>query len=133
MEAEDWAKASVPYGDYSGTAAADHWIVNDKGFSAIPGLDLERYQVVGVSLGATEHVSDVHLALLDREKYGDKPADELAKEHGGVPVTDMLLHDFTIESFLKIVMNQAEFTLVHRGMAGHKLKLDELADLPLQE
>ena len=88
--------AGTQYGDFTGTVAADgHGGVTLFELAREVGLDLERYDLIGIEFGHRHLRGSDGLTLfaVDKAELGGRTLEAYAAEHGEIPVTDFLVHD----------------------------------------
>lgn len=101
--------ARSSYDDWLGTACAENSMVTSGGdLYELAGLDRDRWLILAIDLGASSHGKPpswtVRVYAADRGALGFEGVEDLdtvAKQHGGVPVVDILLHDVNLDDIIK--------------------------------
>ena len=101
--------ATVQYGDFTGTAAADRADAGSLGLDEVVGIDKDRWWILAVEIYAAERAEltedCVRVFAVDRHREGISSHDELqayGAEHGTVPVTEFQVYDV---SAVEVVRN----------------------------
>ncbi len=70
MDGELWGDARVTFSDWKGTAQLDERkTVPWQGLAGTVGLDADKWQVVGFSIGAGEHGFNLRIAAAPRDVW----------------------------------------------------------------
>ncbi|MCC4909459.1 hypothetical protein [Microbacterium sp. cx-59] len=113
--------ASVQYGDFRGTAAADghggpvlHELANRV------GLDLDRFWVVGLDIYSTRlNRSGLTIFAIDREATGISDYQSMLAfhaQHRELPVTDFLVHDISTAELVELGLKRLHVQLLSRSL-----------------
>ncbi|MBO3663118.1 hypothetical protein [Microbacterium stercoris] len=126
--------ASVQYGDFKGTAAADTHGGGSSELIDLIGLDRDRFWVVGIDFwGADLETGRLEVFAIDRDTTGI--ADHAAlvayeAQHGEVPVTNFLVHGMSIAQILKVGLKRLHVQLLSRSLPeGTQLRVTVRDDL----
>jgi hypothetical protein len=131
-------RASVAYGDLTGTVAADqHGTSGLADLGAAAGIDSDRYFIFGAALGLSVRPAagrppyvTVDLLAVDREATGCMGIDSLRDYldfNGGVLPYLRLPLEVTLDEFLSC-FKRLDLVLHNRGLDGAVSRYDELDD-----
>ena len=129
------------YDDWKGTACAENsMIVGSGDLYELAGLanERDRWTIVGIEMDAYSHGADprwtIRVYAADRHELGVAGFDdweEVADEHGGIPVVDILLHDAAPEDVIKCM--KVFGVQLRSGHLNHPLLHAAYADHPEQD
>lgn len=134
MEPYVWKEASVTYTDFIGTAALDHRMTGESAYSTA-GIDEEKWLVVGFDIGGGEHDHQLKVVAVDLENI---PVDQtnvidyLMKEHGHIPVQELMLHDVDPYKFLKQITHVFELRMRINHHSDKEIVVTGVTDIPKQ-
>lgn len=128
----------APYTDWTGSAAAENSMIDSSGdLYELAGLEHGDWTIIGVEFGTFSHGKpsnwEVHVFAVDRRKHGVESFEdmqELDVREGALPVTDILLHDVTLEDVVRC-MKFVGFRLESPNF--RQMRVVALADHPVQE
>lgn len=135
MEPYVWQDASVTYTDFIGTAALDHRMTGESPYS-VAGIDEEKWLVVGFDMGGGEHDHNLKVIAVDLENIPDERTnviDFLMKEHGHVPVHELVIHDADPYEFLKQITHMFELRMRISHLSDKKIVVTDVVDIPKQD
>jgi hypothetical protein len=121
--------ASVQYGDWVGTAAADEHITMGHGnLDALVNLDSDRWWIVAIDISDED---SFYVYAIDREATGIADHAGLqayAAREGSVPVTSYLVHETSPARLIQL-MTMFHIQLRSRSLEGVPLRVRFLDDL----
>ncbi len=117
--------ATVPYGDWVGTASADTDMVKGRNIYDVTGLDDDTWQIVGLDImDCCEFPADVFV-------YAASKADWQAhrvEQKESLAVTSFLCHDLTMDDIVA-GMKQFRVQLRIRAIGDHPMHIVQNADI----
>lgn len=134
MEPQVWREASLTYPDFVGTAELDHRMTGDSGFK-LAGIDEEKWHVIGFDIGGGELGHQVRVVAIEKESIPEGDGNIIArlmKEHGHLPVHELLLHDVDPYEFLKNISHQFELRMRASYTVDKDIVVTTLGDIPEQ-
>jgi hypothetical protein len=125
--------ASVQYGDWRGTSAADDAdpLVESPSLYKVVGIDQGEWMIVGFSLyRGSGKFSSVTVYAVDRKRWNIGSYEDwqaLADERGAVPTTAFDVRDVDLMEFIDAVFKRFSVRLEARGVAerGHRIEILE--------
>lgn len=125
--------ATVQYGDFTGTAAADRADAGSLGLDKIVGIDKDQWWILAVEIYAAEPADltkdCVRVFAVNRHTEGISSHDELqayGAEHGAIPVTEFQVHDVTA---VEVVRNSFKRLAVQlRSRSLEQLELNVVSE-----
>ena len=127
MDGEVWGEASVTYPDWQGTAQLDERLtVPWAGLARSVGLDRDKWQVVGFSIGGGEHGYNLRVVATPLDVWEKTKADDDAE----IEATEFLVHDVDPLAILQQMTHVFELKMRLRGLDGRQVRIRALSDLP---
>ena len=127
MDGELWGDARVTFSDWKGTAQLDERkTVPWQGLAGTVGLDADKWQVVGFSIGGGEHGFNLRIAAAPRDVWENYDRDG----GGEIEVTEFLVHDVDPLEILSQMTHMFELKMLIRGLSGDQVRVRALSDLP---
>jgi hypothetical protein len=97
-----------------------------QGLAGTVGLDADKWQVVGFSIGGGEHGFNLRIAAAPRDVWENYDRDG----GGEIEVTEFLVHDVDPLEILGQMTHMFELEMVIRGLSGDQVRVRALSDLP---
>lgn len=132
--------ATSSYTDWVGTSVAENSLIKGSGdLYELAGLadERDRWSILAIDVSAFSHGKDpswsIRVYAADRKELGVTSFDDweaVAKQHGGIPVVDILLHDADFDDVIKCMkLIGVQF---RKGHIKHQLLHSAYADFPEQ-
>lgn len=116
-------KATVQYGDFNGTAAADRADAGSVGLDEIVGIDNKQWWILAVEIYAAQpaDLADdcVRVFAVDRQREGINSHADLqayGAEHGTIPVTEFQVHDVSAVEVVRASFKRLAVQLRSRSL-----------------
>ena len=134
MTHEILAHASVTYGDWIGTAAADeHQTIGHLDLYEVAGLDPDRWWILSIDItGVGIDKGYFYVYAVDRQATSITDYESLqlhGRGHGKIPVTSFLVHDIAAETLIRESFTQFHLQLRHRSLGELPLEVEDTQDL----
>lgn len=136
VEREDLRPASVPYGDWAGTAAADGDMVKGTDLYTSAGLSRDDWFILAIDIDASATGPDhVYVYAIDRRRTQARDfnsAKDLEAREGSIPVTSILVHGLSQRDIINC-MKHYSVQLRLRGFESSQMHIVDRADSPPQD
>jgi len=124
--------ASVQYGDFTGTAAADRADAGYPGLHEAAGIDAKQWWILAVEIYATQPADltedCVRVFAVDRYREGITSYQELQEygaEHGSIPVTEFAVDEVSAVDLVRNSFKRLSVQLRTRSLEGLQLLVNE--------
>lgn len=129
MDGDIWGDANVTFPDWKGTAQLDERMTTPwEGLARTFGLDPDRWQVVGFSIGGGEHGHDLRIVAAPQDVWARANSDDNAE----IEVTEFLVHNVDPFDVLKRMTHVFELKMTLRHVDGQRVRVRTLSDLPTE-
>jgi hypothetical protein len=122
--------ATVQYGDFIGSAAADRADAGSLGLNEVVGIDAEKWWILAIEIYAAEPADltedCVRVFAVDRAREGINTAAELqayGTEHGTIPVTEFQVHDVSAAEIVRNSFKRLAVQLRSRSLEQLELNV----------